>query len=392
MEVAAPPSGHGPLAGVRVIEFGAMGPAPFGCMLLSDLGAKVTRIDRMGADPLAGGGDPRFDFMMRGRERISIDLKSQRGREIALRLAETSDVLVEGFRPGVMEKLGLGPADCRAVNPRLVYGRMTGWGQSGPLADAAGHDINYVALTGALHAIGERNGAPVVPLNLVGDFCGGALYLVTGVIAALFEARSSGEGQVVDAAMIDGVTSLMTPIYAAFSSGFWRDERGSNLLDGGAPFYGVYLTKDARYVAVGAIEPKFFAALLRGLGLGSENLAAQYDRESWPRLRASLAAAFLTRTRSEWVDVFAGTDACVSPVLSLSEGREHPHLKARAVFQVVREIEQSAPAPRFSRTPASIARAAVPPGFDAHSILGRLGFGPGEIDDLERARVIARSS
>jgi alpha-methylacyl-CoA racemase len=297
-------------------------------------------------------------------------------------------VLVEGFRPGVAEKLGLGPSECFAHRPALVYGRMTGWGQTGPLAQTAGHDINYIALSGALHAIGERGVAPAVPLNLLGDFAGGAAFLVVGVLAALLEARRSGRGQVVDAAMLDGAVSLMTAIYAAFSSGFWRDERQSNLLDGGAPFYSVYETADQKYVAIGAIEPKFFAELLRKLGLDAAGLPAQFDAESWPELRRVLAAVFRAKTRAEWCELLEGTDTCFAPVLALGEASQHPQLRARGVFEAVAGIDQPAPAPRFSRTPAAIARPGVPSGFDTNAVLERLGFSATAIDDLRVAGVI----
>jgi alpha-methylacyl-CoA racemase len=386
------PSHGGPLAGVRIVEIGAIGPAPYACMMLSDLGARVTRVDRLDPDPLAGAGDPRYDFLLRGRERIALDLKSEGGREVVLRLVDDADVLIEGFRPGVTEKLGIGPDVCHARNVRLIYARMTGWGQHGPLAGAAGHDINYVALSGALHAIGSPGGPPVVPLNLLGDFGGGAVFLVVGVLAALLEARRSGKGQVVDAAMVDGATSLMTAIYAAFSSGFWRDERGSNLLDGGAPFYAVYETADGRHVALGAIEPKFFAELVAKLGLDPSTTPAQYDAARWPELRATLAATFRRKSREEWCKILEGSDACFAPVLSLSETAQHEHLKARATFTPVAGIEQPAPAPRFSRTPSAVARQGVGVGFDTAAILARLGYGEDEVSALRAAGVIRKAS
>lgn len=372
-----------------MVEIGSIGPAPYACMLLSDLGAKVTRVDRIGADALSGGGDPRYDFLLRGRERIAVDLKKQQGRDIVLRLAGESDILVEGFRPGVAEKLGIGPDTCREHNPRLVYGRMTGWGQAGPLATAAGHDVNYVALTGALHAIGVAGGPPVIPLNLIGDFGGGSLFLVVGLLAALWESGRSGQGQVVDAAMVDGATSLMTAMFAAVSAGFWRDERGSNLLDGGAPFYSVYETGDGKYVSVGAIEPKFFAVLVERLGLDPSLVARQYDARSWPALREAIAAAFRVRTRSEWCAVLEGSDACFAPVLSLEEVGKHPHIRARRVFETIQGVPQPAPAPRFSRTRARIARAGVSPGTDSRAVLERLGFDGEEVEAMRRAGVIA---
>jgi alpha-methylacyl-CoA racemase len=381
----------GPLTGVSVLELGGIGPAPYACMLLSDLGAHVTRIDRLDADMLAGAGDPRYDFLLRGRERVAVDIKSDRGREIALRLVSGTSVLVEGFRPGVAEKLGLGPVECLALNPALVYGRMTGWGQAGPLASTAGHDINYIALSGALHAIGQHDGPPAVPLNLLGDFGGGAAFLVIGVLAALLEARRTGRGQVVDAAMIDGAVSLMTAIYAAFSSGYWRDERESNLLDGGAPFYAVYETADGKHVAIGAIEPKFFAQLLAKLGFSPEQVPPQFEAARWPELRRLLAERFRTKTRDDWSALLEGTDTCFAPVLTLGEAAQHPHLRARGVFQPVAGIDQPAPAPRFSRTPSAIARPGVAAGFDTSAVLLRLGLSEDEIRDLRRSGVVGGS-
>jgi alpha-methylacyl-CoA racemase len=391
MEVNADAKRTGPLAGVRVVEIGAIGPAPYACMLLSDLGARVTRVDRIAPDVLSGGGDPRFDFLLRGRERIAVDLKSKRGRDIVLRLAEESDVLVEGFRPGVAERLGVGPSCCWERNPRLVYARMTGWGQAGPLAAAAGHDVNYIALTGALHAIGAAGGPPVIPLNLLGDFGGGSLFLVVGVLSALWEAARSGRGQIVDAAMVDGAASLMTAIHAATASGFWRDERGTNLLDGAAPFYTVYETLDGRFVAVGAIEPKFFAVLVEKLGLEASLVEQQYDRSKWLAIRETIASVFRTKTRSEWCAELEGGDACVTPVLGLREVVEHPHVTARKVFESVDGVAQPAPAPRFSRTPSAIAHGAVPAGADTRRVLIRLGFAQDEVDEMQVTGVVGPS-
>jgi len=381
----------GPLVGVHVVELGGIGPAPYACMLLSDLGAHVTRVDRLEPDVLAGAGDPRYDFLLRGRERIALDLKSQHGREIVLRLVAGADVLVEGFRPGVAEKLGIGPEECLRLNARLVYGRMTGWGQTGPLASTAGHDINYIALSGALHAIGPHAGPPVVPLNLLGDFGGGAVFLVVGVLAALLESHRSGRGQIVDAAMIDGAVSLMTAIYAAFASGFWRDARGSNLLDGGAPFYSVYETADGKYVAVGAIEPKFFAQLIAKLGLDAPMLPAQFDSARWPDLRAALASVFRRKTRDEWCAIFEGSDSCFAPVLSLAEAQQHDHLRMRGVFTSIAGVDQPAAVPKLSRTPAAVARPGVPVGFDTTSVLERLGYTIAEISELRARGVVGGS-
>jgi alpha-methylacyl-CoA racemase len=339
----------GPLSGLRIVEFAAIGPVPFAAMLLADMGADVVRVARPDAPRL----DKR-DIVERGRRVVLINLKSRDGAETALELLDQADVLLEGFRPGVMERLGIGPDPVLRRNPRLVYGRMTGWGQTGPLAPAAGHDINYIALTGALHAIGEAGRAPVPPLNLLGDFGGGALYLVVGVLAALFEARHSSRGQVVDAAIVDGAASLLTFIHAAMARGEWRDERGSNLLDGGAPFYATYRCADGKYIAVGALEPQFHAQLLERLGLPPEAFADRLDPESWPRLKGIMQCAFAARTQQECRDLLEGTDACFAPVLALREAAAHPHLAARGVIAASDGIPCPAPAPRFSRTPSAL--------------------------------------
>jgi len=346
--------GSGPLAGVRVLEFTGLAPAPFACMLLADLGADVVRVDRPGRLPA-----PDAEVLLRGRRRaVAADLKHPAQRDAVLALADGADVLVEGFRPGVMERLGLGPDVCLGRNPRLVYGRMTGWGQDGPLAQAAGHDIDYIALAGALHPIGERGGAPLPPANLLGDFGGGGLLLAFGVLAALVERAGSGRGQVVDAAMVDGAALLSTYLHGMAARGMWTDERGSNLLDGGAPFYRSYRTLDGGWMAVGAIEPQFYAELVRLLGLDAAVLPGQMDRSRWPELQAAIAAAFAERSREEWTKVFDGTDACVSPVLPPAEAHAHPHNAARGTFLEVAGLTQPAPAPRFGRTPATAAPAA----------------------------------
>jgi alpha-methylacyl-CoA racemase len=347
----------GPLRGLRVLEFAGLGPAPFACMLLSDMGADVVTIDR----PQARVGDPR-NVMQRGRTLVQLDLKSSADLDRARDLADHADVLVEGFRPGVMERLGLGPEEALQRNPALVYARMTGWGQEGPLARTAGHDINYIALSGALHAIGPRE-RPVAPLNLLGDYGGGSLYLVTGVLAALFERRQSGRGQVVDAAIVDGVTSLMTQFVGMGLRGSFVEQRESNLLDGAAPWYTVYETADGQHVSVGALEPQFFSELGRRIGLAAEWSAARDDRARWPALRAELAAIFRTHTRDEWTALLQDSDSCVAPVLSLSEAAGHVHNAQRSTFVEVDGVRQPAPAPRFSRTPAqarSVASAATP--------------------------------
>ena len=345
-------SRSGPLAGVRVVELAGIGPGPHAAMILADLGAEVVRIDRPGGLQL---GAATVDPMLRGRRRVAADLKTPEGRETVLALVEKADVLLEGYRPGVTERLGVGPADCQARNPRLVYGRMTGWGQEGPMASRAGHDINYISLTGALHAIGRGHGErPVPPLNLVGDYGGGSMLLVIGVLAALFEARGSGEGQVVDAAMVDGASVLVQMIWPLLGQKLWQDAPGSNLLDGHAPFYDTYTCADGRFVAVGAIEPQFYAALLQGLEIDPASLPPQMDVESWPATKARFAEVFATRTRDEWAAVFDGTDACTTPVLAFGEVAAHPHMAARNTIVSPDDVTQAAPAPRFSRTATEV--------------------------------------
>ncbi|MCM3882685.1 CaiB/BaiF CoA-transferase family protein [Frankia sp. R82] len=334
----------GPLAGLRVVELAGIGPSPHAAMVLADLGADVVRLARPG--PVG-----RPDHTLRARRLVGVDLKDPAGRDVALALTDRADVLLEGFRPGVVERLGVGPEICLARNPRLVYGRMTGWGQSGPLSARAGHDINYLALTGLLHAVGPADRPPVPPVNLVGDFGGGSLFLVAGVLAALWERSVSGRGQVVDAAMVDGASVLGQMIWAFRGAGLWSDERASNTLDGAAPFYCTYACSDGRYVAVGALEPQFYAQLLAGLGLAGEDLPGQYDRAGWPVLRARIGGVLATRSRDGWAEAFAGTDACVTPVLTFAEAAAHPHLAARGTIVEVDGVEQPAPAPRFSRTP-----------------------------------------
>jgi alpha-methylacyl-CoA racemase len=334
---------------LRVVELAAIGPVPFAAMLLSDMGADVVRVARPGTPQLQP-----HDIVERGRRVVELDLKLGSGAASLLALAERAEVLLEGYRPGVMERLGLGPDIALARNPRLVYGRMTGWGQSGPLAHAAGHDIDYIALAGALHMIGERDRAPVPPLNLLGDFGGGGMYLVTGVLAAVLEARRSGRGQVVDCAMVDGVASLMSFIYAALARGEWRDERESNLLDGGAPFYGTYRCADGAYIALGALEPQFQAELIERLGLDAAAFSDRDDPASWPRLRRVLEETFARRTRAEWSEILEGSDACFAPVLNFGEAAAHPHLAARGTIASLDGVPCPAPAPRFSRTPGAL--------------------------------------
>jgi alpha-methylacyl-CoA racemase len=369
---------RGPLHGVRVLEFEAIGPVPWAGMMLSDLGADVLRVARPVPHDLGVERDTRYELTGRGRRSVVADLKDPRAIAAILRLVEGADALIEGMRPGVMERLGCGPEPCLARKPALVYGRMTGWGQDGPLAASVGHDINYIGLTGVLHTMGPASGPPVVPLNLVGDFGGGAMLLALGVLAALFEARQSGRGQVVDAAMVDGSLALLAPVLGRWQAGEWQDRRESNLLDGAAPFYRSYETADGRAVAVGAIEPRFYAALLRGLGLDAATLPAQHDRASWPQMRERFAALFRQHPREHWTGVFEGTEACVTPVLSLAEAREHPHLAARGNFVPVDGVLHTAPAPRFSRTPAAIAGAPSAPGTGAAQALRDWGFDPAD--------------
>jgi len=340
---------RGPLRGLRVVEFKGIGPGPFAAMMLSDMGADVVRVDRAGARP----DDPR-DITARGRRTVALDLKDAAGVARALDLVAAADVLIEGFRPGVMERLGLGPDAALARNPALVYGRMTGWGQEGPLAHTAGHDINYIAITGALAAIGPKGRKPVPPLNLVGDYGGGALFLVAGVLAAVIEARGSGRGQVVDAAMCDGAASLMAMFLTLAAQGRWVEERGSNLLDGGAPFYTTYECADGGHLAVGPIEPQFYAELCTRAGLTDPAFAKRDDPAGWPALTERLQALFRTRTRAEWCALLEGTDACVAPILTMGEAPSHPHLAARGTFTAVGGMVQPAPAPRFSRTPSTV--------------------------------------
>ena len=380
----------GPLEGLRVIEIAGIGPGPFCAMLLADLGADVLRIDRPREVPLGTPVAPEFDITRRNRRSVAVDLAHADGAGVVLRLVDRADALIEGFRPGVAERLGIGPETCLERNPRLVYGRMTGWGQDGPLAGAAGHDANYVALTGALHAIGQTDGPPVPPLNLIGDYGGGALYLALGILAAVFEAGRSGRGQVVDAAMVDGAASLMAPVYGRHAAGLWRDERGRNVLDGGAHFYGVYETRDAKHVAIAAIEPKFYAELLERIGLVGDDLPEQWDEAAWPGMRARFEAVFKERTRDQWQELLEGTDACFAPVLSLSEAALHPHMADRGTFVDFGGIVQPAPAPRFSRTAPDMRLPPSTPGEHTVDALGDWGFASREIAVLRESGAIGR--
>ncbi len=369
------------LTGVRIIELGAIGPSPFCCMLLADMGADVLRIDRLEPADLGAPIDPRFNLLNRNKRSAAIDLRVADGAATVRRMLVQADVLVEGFRPGVSERLGLGPTEALAINPRLVYGRMTGWGQNGPLAHAAGHDINYIALTGALDAIGDEE-RPAIPVNLLGDYGGGALFLALGIVAALLEARRSDRGQVIDAAMVDGVSALMTSLYGMLGRGMWRGGRGNNLLDGGAPFYAVYETLDGKHVAIGAIEARFFRELLARLDLDPALGDMQRDCEQWPTLRRHLAEAFRARTREELCALLEGHDACFTPVLKLAEAYEHPHLRQRGTLVERFGALQPAPAPRFSRTPSNIRSAPPLPGAHTRDALADYGFATAEIDAL----------
>jgi alpha-methylacyl-CoA racemase len=376
----------GPLQGIKVIEMAGLAPGPFAAMMLADMGAEVLRVERPGQT--APSGHPKVALLERGRRSIKLDLKSAAGARVLRKLLAGADAFIEGFRPGVMERLGFGPEPCFEINPRLIYGRMTGWGQDGPLAQAPGHDINYIALTGALHSMGRPGGRPSVPLNLVGDFGGGGLYLAFGIVCALLEARNSGRGQVVDAAMIDGAASLMTYIFAALASGDWSDKRGENQLDGEtAPWYGVYETADGRHVTIASAEPAFYAEMLRRTGLATglaQEAPDQNDRHGWPALRARLEAVFRQKTRDEWCAIMEGGDVCFAPVLTLPEALAHPHNRARDVFIEVEGVAQPAPAPRFSRTRPEMPRAPErTPGAPADA-LRKWGFGDAEVAALAR--------
>jgi len=372
----------GPLAGLRVVEFEAIGPGPFAGMMLADMGADVLLLDRPVDADLGIGQQRRFDVMRRGRRSLVVDLKTPAGIATALRVCDKADALIEGFRPGVMERLGLGPDVVLARNPRLVYGRMTGWGQRGPLAERAGHDIDYIAVAGVLNAIGRAGDAPLPPLNLVGDFGGGGLLLAFGIACGVIEARTSGRGQVVDAAMVDGAALLAAMFSGFMASGIWRDERGTNILDSGAPWYDTYETRDGRHVAVGAIEAKFYAELLARLDLDAALAKTQHDRTTWPALRETLAARFRERTRDEWAAVFADADACVAPVLTFAESRAHPQVVARGGAIEIDGVAQPAPAPRFARTPGAATRPPPERGSGGAEALAEWGFGAEEIAAL----------
>ena len=371
----------GPLAGLKVLEFAGIGPGPYGAMLMADLGADILRIERAGSVRQ----DPADDLLLRSRPSIAVDIKSGAGHELILELVERCDAVMEGFRPGVMERLGLGPIELLARNPRLVYGRMTGYGQSGPLSERAGHDINYIAVSGALWPLGRAGERPVAPMNLVGDFGGGATFLVMGMLAAIISSKSTGEGQVVDAAMVDGSASLLTMMHTFLNVGFWQEERGVNILDSGAHFYDVYETSDQKYVAVGAVEAKFYGELLQGLGLESADLPAQMDRTQWPAMKEHFAVIFATKTRDEWTAIFAEKDACVTPVLSPREAARHPYNTERDVF-ALEPVIQPNPAPRFSKTPGSIGDVTL---TDPAESLRRWGLSDERLESLRESGAFA---
>jgi alpha-methylacyl-CoA racemase len=379
----------GPLNGLKIIEIAGIGPCPFAAMMLADMGAEVLRIDR---PPLSEASQPilpSMDALRRGRRSIIVDLKNPDGVKLVLRLAEDADAFIEGFRPGVMERLGLGPDACLQRNPRLVYGRATGWGQEGPLAAAAGHDINYIALAGTLHAIGRAGSAPLPPINLIGDFGGGGMLLAFGVLCALLERKSSGRGQVIDAAMVDGAALLTTAIHGLRSMGLWSDERGTNLLDSGAHFYDAYECSDGEYIAIGAIEPKFYTKLLELLGLDATELPGQMDHDQWPSMKTRIAQVIKTKTRAEWSQIMEGSEACFAPVLSMAEAPQHHHNKHRQTFVEIEGAIQPAPAPRFSRTPGAIASPPPDPGQHTDEALATWGISDKEIASLHARGAIA---
>ena len=383
----------GPLQGLTIIEISGIGPGPFAAMLLADMGAEVIRVERPGGTMFTAAHNPKLDFLNRNKRCISVNLKEKEGIDTVLTLLEKSDALLEGNRPGVMERLGLGPDICLARNPRLVYGRMTGWGQEGPMAKVAGHDINYVALSGALHGIGRAGEKPAIPLNLVGDFGGGGLMLAYGMVCALLEAKGSGKGQIVDAAMIDGAATLMASTFAANQAGFWSDERGANLLDSGSHFYEVYETADGKYISLGSIEPQFYAALLNKLGDDGKHFENQFDMGNWPQMKIKMAEVIKRKTRDEWDKIFAGEDVCYAPVLSMSEVRHHPHHQARGTFIDDGDVWQPAPAPRFSRTNGELRCAAATIGEHTKEVLREFGFSDEQIKErLESGAIHSHSA
>lgn len=381
----------GPLEGIKLIEFAGIGPAPFCSMLFSDMGAEVLRIDRPGPSEIGIRTEPKFSLLTRGRPSVAVDLKKPSGVDLALRLLERADALIEGFRPGVMERLGLGPDICLDRNEKLIYGRVTGWGQDGPLAKDAGHDLNYISLSGALHCIGPGGGKPVPPLNLLGDYGGGAMFLAFGIVSALLEVARSGRGQVVDVSMMESAAYLMTSIFGLYAAGMWSHKRGKNILDGGAPYYDVYETADGKYVCVAAIEFKFYADLLEAVGLDPQNFGDQNDPSAWDEIRNELAAAFRKYTRDEWCDRLRGRDVCFSPVLSLAEVQAHPHSRARGSFVEVEGIVQPTPSPRFSRSQPAMQSPPPESGKNTREGLSAWGITAGELRSLEREGAIVQT-
>lgn len=389
--MASPAEPTGPLKGMRIVEFAGVGPGPFCGMLLADLGADVISVDRVEPHGLGIKKETRFNPINRNRPSMAVDLKSEAGRKVALRLIASADALVEGFRPGVMERLGLSPQACWEVNPRLVFGRMTGWGQEGPLADTVGHDLNYLALSGVLPFLGARDRKPAIPLNLLGDFAGGGLYLALGIVSAVLEARTSGQGQVVDAAMLDGIASLMTHQFGYAGSGQWIEERESNVIDGGAPWYHIYETKDGKYISVAAVEPKFYRQLLEGMGLDPATVPPAMDKGSWPQTCERFAAVFASRTRDEWCAAMEGREACFAPVLDVHEAVRHPHAVARKSYMELEGVIQPIPAPRFSRTPPNVRRPVPVPGAHTVEVMAAWGFSEAEIADLRSRNVVSQA-
>jgi len=379
----------GPLQGLRIVEMAGIGPGPVCGMLLADLGAEVTVVDRKGSTLQLGPTEPKNDLTRRGKRSIALDLKASGAAEVVLRLIEKADGLIEGFRPGVMERLGLGPDVCLARNPRLVFGRLTGWGQSGPLAPVAGHDLNYVALSGILHYTGQRSSPPTIPATIVGDVGGGAMFMALGLVSGILNSRATGQGQVVDAAIVDGCAVMSALIQGARLMGRWSDRRESNFLDGAAHWYDSYQCSDGLYVTVGALEPQFYALLLEKLGLAGQGLeGAHFDVRRWPELSEKFAAIFRTRTRTEWCELLEGTDVCFAPVLTLGEAMDHPHHQARGTYREVNGVRQAAPAPRFSATPGEIGRAPVAIGTDTQQVLEALGYSTAEATALSQAGVV----
>ncbi|MBM3623501.1 MAG: CoA transferase [Alphaproteobacteria bacterium] len=383
----------GPLTGYRIIELAGIGPAPMAAMMMGDMGADIIRVDRVRTHVMDRFADPRFNVHGRSRRSVSVDLQKPEGAEVVLRLCKAADGIMEPFRPGVAERLGVGPEACLKANPKIVYGRMTGWGQSGPLAKAAGHDQNYIALTGGLHAIGRKGQKPVPPLNLVGDFGGGGMLLAYGMVCGLLEAQKSGKGQVVDAAMVDGAALLLGALYGMVGAGLWNDkEREVNMLDGGAHFYDTYETKDGKYVSIGSIEPQFYALLIEKAGLAGQNLPAQHDRAQWPMMKQKLEDVFKTKTRDEWCQIMEGSDVCFAPVLTMSEAPHHPAAKARNAYVDVAGFAQPAPAPRFSRTVEATPKPAPKRGANTEEVLEQSGFSAAEIAELKKGGIVGAAA